>query len=158
MAEHVFSIMKEFVSGNTMDICCGVGAITLGLEKQANSMLGIELVSQAIEQAQKNAKRNNSKALFFTADMKHLKDYAPLEVDTIILDPPRAGVGKKPLKRILELEPKTIVYLSCNPKTQNSDLALIEELGGKYEIIYHKAFDFFPQTPHVESLVVLKKI
>lgn len=157
LASKAINAMSAFVSGNTVDVCCGVGTIALACEHKSRTMLGLEIVPEAIEYAKHNALSNNSKADFIVADMKRLKDYAPLEVDTVIVDPPRPGLTKKPVKRMLELGANTIVYLSCNPKTQKLDLDLINELDPSYTVVFHEAYDFFPQTPHVESLVVLRR-
>lgn len=157
MAALAFETMKPFISGNVVDVCCGVGAIGLVHASSASSLLGVEVVADAIRLAQENARANNIDATFIATDMKDILEVTPLDVDTLILDPPRAGLGKKVIKRIVEVDPETIVYLSCNPKTQKLDLAWLSERTDQYELVFHEAFDFFPQTPHVESLVVLRK-
>ena len=80
-----------------------------------------------------------------------LKD---LNVDTLVMDPPRSGSDKKTLKSILEIEPKSIIYISCNPVTLARDINTLKE---KYEIKDISAFDMFPQTYHVESVVLLER-
>lgn len=150
MSEMIFSDMKPFVSGNVVDLCCGVG--TIGMAIGCEKLTGIEVVPQAITLAKRNAKLNNSKANFFCCDMKKLLDYVPMDVNTLIVDPPRAGMGNKVIKRILSVKPDTIVYMSCNPKTQRIDLELLTD----YDVIFHKGYDFFPHTPHMETLCVLK--
>ena len=72
----------------------------------------------------------------------------------VIIDPPRAGLHTDVIKQLLESTPPYIIYLSCNPVTQARDVALLTE---KYEIINHRGYNFFPRTPHIEHLVVLKK-
>lgn len=157
MSEKVFADIKEFVSGETVDLCCGVGAISLFVADKASSVSGIEEVSQAIDFAKENAQVNNvSNALFFADDMKNIAEYAPLHVDTLILDPPRAGLGSKTVKNILLLDPDRIVYMSCNPKTQKVDLDLLTQ-EEKYTVTFLKGYDLFPQTPHVETLCVLER-
>ena len=157
MAQLIFQKIKDRVHGETIDLCCGVGTIALLVADKAKSVLGIEEVKDAVNLANKNRENNNvSNVLFFAAGMKRILDYAPLHVDTLIVDPPRAGLEKKVIKRILELEPEQILYMSCNPKTQKIDLDLIAE-SNIYELISIEGFDMFAQTTHVETLVVLKR-
>jgi tRNA/tmRNA/rRNA uracil-C5-methylase (TrmA/RlmC/RlmD family) len=132
-----------------------VGTIGLYVANKASSLTGIELVAPAIELAKRNKEENGvENAVFFTSDMKNILDYTPLEVQTLIVDPPRAGLGKKVIKRINELEPEKIIYMSCNPKTQKIDFDYLEG----YEVVSLKAYDQFPHTPHIETLAILKKI
>lgn len=152
----MFEEIKNNVSGSTVDLCCGVGAITLFVSDKASSLLGIEEVQQSIDLANLNAKENDKKALFVKASMKDLLEYVPFEVDTLIVDPPRAGLEKKVVKRILSAEPKKIIYMSCNPKTQKLDIDLLTK-EGEYVLESIKAWDMFPQTPHVETLAVLSR-
>lgn len=157
MSELIFRDIKKYVSGETVDLCCGVGAISLFVASSAKSVCGVEEVSQAIDLAKKNASLSDiDNALFFADDMKNVLDYSPLHVDTLILDPPRAGLGPKTVKRILTLDPEKIIYMSCNPKTQKIDLDLLTK-GSDYKITLIKGYDMFPQTPHVETLCVLEK-
>jgi tRNA (uracil-5-)-methyltransferase len=155
VAKEVFERIKENVSGNCIDLCCGVGAITIYVENKTTSIIGIEQVSQAIELANKNKILNKkTKPLFFVADMKDLLQFAPLEIDTLIIDPPRAGLQKKVCERILKSSPKKIIYMSCNPKTQKMDL---DYLSKEYKLISIEGFDMFPQTPHLETLAILTR-
>ena len=157
MASLVFEKIKEQVTGETVDLCCGVGTIGLLVADNAKSVLGIEEVADAIVLANENKKLNKKEnVLFFTSSMKHILDFTPLHVDTLIVDPPRAGLEKKVVKRILELAPEKIIYMSCNPKTQKSDLDLIAE-SEAYDVDSLEAFDMFPQTSHLETLLVLKR-
>lgn len=158
MSEIVFNDIKEIVFGETVDLCCGVGAIGLFVANKAKSVCGIEQIKEAIDLAKINASLNNAKnALFFADDMKHILDYTPLHVDTLILDPPRAGLGNKVTKKVISLDADKIIYMSCNPKTQKIDLAQLTA-DCTYEIKFVKAYDMFPNTPHVETLVILEKI
>jgi 23S rRNA (uracil1939-C5)-methyltransferase len=155
MTQEVITAMRPFVSGQLVDLCCGVGVLGLCLSKYAKNLTGIELVDESILFAKKNASDNSiSSCSFFCDDMKHLTDYTPTEINTLLVDPARPGLGNKTISRILNLQPDTIIYLSCNPKTLRSDLFLLEN---DYEQMYACAFDFFPQTPHIETLVVLKQ-
>jgi len=154
VATTMFEDIKSHVSGSAMDVCCGVGSIALFVANAASSLIGIEENEQAIRFAKTNAKHNKTKALFFCADMKHVEEYAPLDVDTLIIDPPRAGLGRKVIKRILDVQPQTIIYMSCNPKTQRADL---HDFLTDYEQVFLQGYDMFAQTPHVETLLVLKR-
>lgn len=155
MAETVFEDIKKEVHGEVMDICCGVGSIALFTAEKAKSITGIEMVEEAIKYANKNKEENKIfNTTFFTSDMKKLLDYAPLKVDIMIIDPPRAGLGNKVIRKVLELSPEKIAYMSCNPKTQKIDF---EGLKDHYEISSIKGYDLFPNTPHLETLLILIK-
>jgi 23S rRNA (uracil-5-)-methyltransferase RumA len=154
VANRMFEEIARHVSGNTIDVCCGVGAIALFVADKASTCMGIEEVSQAVQFAQENAKHNKKKTLFFCADMKAFAEYAPLDIDTLILDPPRAGIGKKVALRIRAAQPQKIIYMSCNPKTQKEDIA---HFLADYEQVFFQGYDMFPQTNHVETLLVLKR-
>lgn len=157
MSTAIFDDIKRFVHGNTVDLCCGVGAIGIYVADNCTSIVGVEEVESAIELAEKNKVANEIKnANYFCRDMKHFAEVAALDIDTMVLDPPRAGLNKKVVKRLLEAMPETIIYMSCNPKTQKVDLDMINA-SEVYEEIYFKAYDMFPQTPHVETLTVLKR-
>jgi len=155
MSEIVFNKIKSFVKGEVFDLCCGVGAIGLFVADAVKSVCGLDSVSSAIDFAKLNAKNNSvSNAIFFSDDMKNLLDYSPLNLDTLIVDPPRAGLGNKVLKRILELKPQRIIYMSCNPKTQKIDLDILLK-DNLYKQVFLEAYDMFSQTSHLESLLVL---
>ncbi len=87
--------------------------------------------------------------------MKKLGEYTPLKLDTLIIDPPRGGLEKKVVKKIVATDPEQIIYMSCNPKTQKIDVDLFEEFG--YGVVEWFGYDMFPQTPHLETLLVLRK-
>jgi len=156
-AKLIFDKIREEVSGNSVDLCCGVGAITLYVSDKVTSIVGIEEVSQAINLANQNKILNKcTNAIFFTANMKDFNNYSPLDINTLILDPPRAGLGKRVVQKIINSHPEKIIYMSCNPKTQKLDL--IEFLKEGYEIEKFSSWDMFPQTPHIETLIVLKNV
>jgi len=158
VSSQMFRKIKEFTSGSVVDVCCGVGSISLFVSDSAKSILGIEEVEQAIVLARENALINDvSKAHFFTLPMKKLLDVTPMEVDTLIVDPPRSGLEKKVVNKLLELLPEKIIYMSCNPKTQKMDIDLLTS-GGNYKLTYLHGWDMFPQTTHVETLCVLEHI
>lgn len=139
------------------DLYCGTGSITLPASKKGGKVIGIELVESSIKDAKSNAKLNGiENAEFYCEDLhstniseKLLKLPKP---DTIIVDPPRAGMNPNMVNLILEFNPKRVVYVSCNPATQARDIALMQD---KYYINTVTPVDMFPHTYHVESVAEL---
>lgn len=140
------------------DLYCGIGTIGIFASKNVKKLYGIETVPEAIEDAKQNAKENNLKnAEFFVGDVekalpKFIKERNILP-DVVFIDPPRKGCEKTALDTILQIEPKKIVYVSCNPATLGRDLKILEE---KYEIKDISICDMFPFTHHIESVVMLE--
>jgi len=140
------------------DLYTGTGTIAQYISGAAKKVIGIESVDDAIKAAKKNAKINNIKnCSFFAGDMKKIfteefvtKNGNP---DIIITDPPRDGMHKDVVKQILKINPKRIVYVSCNSATQARDLAIMD---GLYQVTHVQPVDMFPQTHHVENIVVLE--
>jgi len=145
---------------NVFDLYTGTGSIALFVAKQAKQVVGIEYVEDAIADARLNARLNNiDNCVFYAGDLKDMltpdlvaRHGAP---DVIITDPPRAGMHPDVVKRIAELAPARIVYVSCNPSTQARDL---EMLGDNYVVNRYRAVDMFPHTHHVESVVELRRV
>lgn len=142
-----------------IDTYCGIGTIGLIASKHAKEVIGVELNKQAVRNAIDNAKKNNVKNIkFYQADagdfMVEMADQGK-HADVVIMDPPRSGSDKKFIDSLAELGPKTIVYVSCNPVTQARDLGQLSHKGYKVEKI--QPVDMFPQTYHVETVVLLKK-
>lgn len=140
------------------DLYTGVGTIALFVAKMAAKVVGIEYVPQAIEDAKENATLNQiSHTHFFAGDMKDLLTPAFIEAngkpDVVITDPPRAGMHEDVINQLLLVEPKKIVYVSCNPATQARDIALMIE---KYDVKKVQAVDMFPHTHHVENIALLE--
>lgn len=140
---------------NIFDLYCGIGTIGIFASKQVKKVFGIEIVEQAIEDAKENAKLNNIGNCEFTVGL--VEQLLPElvkkhKVDTVFLDPPRKGCDKKALKTLLEIKPKKIVYISCNPATLARDIAILEE---KYILKKVQPIDMFPWTSHVETVSVL---
>jgi 23S rRNA (uracil1939-C5)-methyltransferase len=122
-------------------------------------VVGIEYVEDAIEDAKVNSKINGiDNTLFFAGDMKDVLNEEFIDIhgkpDVIITDPPRAGMHDDVINAILLAEAKRIVYVSCNPATQARDLSLLEV---KYKVIMVQPVDMFPQTHHVENVVLLER-
>ena len=142
------------------DLYTGTGTIACFVSKRAKKVIGIEYVPEAIQDAKVNASINNiHNTLFYAGDMKDVltddfvKEHG--QPDIIITDPPRAGMHPDVINTIIETAPKRIVYVSCNPATQARDLQL---LGNHYQVLEVQPVDMFPHTPHVENVVLLKKI
>ena len=143
-----------------MDIYCGIGTISLTAAKKAKSVIGVEIVPQAIENAKENAKRNNVENAEFYCSAA--EDIVPELIkngntpDVVILDPPRKGSDEKTLSAIVSAKPKRIVYVSCNPATLARDAKFLAENG--YRTEKATAVDMFPHTTHVECVVRLCRI
>ncbi len=145
--ELVLDQIKTFVGNEkSIDFYSGVG--TIGLAVGSHKL--IESDDANIAMAQKNTKNSNVEVVHATSETA--VDYIVSD-SILIVDPPRAGLHKEVVARILEVKPPKIVYLSCNPSTQARDIKLLEE---KYKIVYAQGYNFFPRTPHIESLFVLK--
>lgn len=141
------------------DLYTGTGTIALFLAGQAGNVLGIEAVPEAIAAARENAKRNGiTNTSFLCGDMKDLFDEEiPAQYgipDLVIIDPPRDGMHSKVVEQLLQLAVPRIIYVSCNSATQARDLA---RLDGAYSIERVQPVDMFPQTHHVENIVLLEK-
>lgn len=161
-AEKLYELVETWVGlegGLVIDAYSGVGTITLWLARKGRQIIGIEEFEQATEDAKINAKLNNIDSCRFETGtvencIKGLVSGPP--VDTIIVDPPRKGCSPEVIESMSQLSPKKIVYISCNPSTLARDLNLICEK--KYKISQIYAVDMFPQTSHVESVVLLTNI
>ena len=168
-AELLYAKAKELSrpekSDTLLDLFCGAGSIGLSMADSVNELIGIEIVDSAVECAKENAKSNGMEnALFFTGDAtetERLLANAERELgrkispDIVILDPPRAGCDERLVRFVSSLEPKRIVYISCNPKTLARDVAIFRNCGYDTDTVY--PFDLFPMTGHVESVVCLDK-
>ena len=162
-AYNLYQLTREFadLSGNELvyDLYTGTGTIAQFVAKKAKHVVGIEAVPEAIEDAKANAKNNAIKNVsFFAGDMKIMFTDAFIaehgKPDVIITDPPRDGMHKDVVEQILKVQPKRIVYVSCNSATQARDLQILSE---DYNITKSRAVDMFPQTHHVENVVCLEK-
>ena len=140
-----------------LDLYCGVGTITLCMAKAAGKVIGVEVVEQAIVDAKENAKRNGiENAEFFCGDAG--KAALELEAkgiipDVIVVDPPRKGLNADTIEALHRMQPRRIVYVSCDPATLARDVALLKERG--YKLTSAQAADLFPRCSHVESIVCL---
>ena len=143
-----------------MDLLCGTGTIgqILASKMPGVKIIGVDIVEEAIIDARKNAERNGIEGVdFYASDVgKFLLEYPQFEgkIKTIILDPPRAGIAPKTLRKVIALGAKNIVYVSCNPSTQARDTAQLREAG--YELEKISLVDQFPHTGHIESIAKYK--
>jgi 23S rRNA (uracil1939-C5)-methyltransferase len=162
-AFELYKITRDFagLSGNEIvyDLYTGTGTIAQFVSKNAKKVIGVESVPEAIEDAKANAKRNNiTNCEFFVGDMKVVFNEAFIakhgKPEVIITDPPRDGMHKDVIEQLMKIEPNKIVYVSCNSATQARDLALMDE---KYKVTRVRPVDMFPQTHHVENVVLLEK-
>ncbi|MBR3737887.1 MAG: 23S rRNA (uracil(1939)-C(5))-methyltransferase RlmD, partial [Eubacterium sp.] len=161
--EKLYSKAIEYakLSGNEVvaDIYCGAGTIGISLADGAKQVYGIEIVGKAVENAKRNASINSvSNAEFICADAlsgaKQLKSRG-IKTDVVVFDPPRKGCDKELFDVIEYMNPKRIVYVSCDPATLARDLAILDEKG--FKAIEATPVDMFPRTPHVETVVLLAR-
>lgn len=162
-AYNLYKVAREFAGltgkETVYDLYTGTGTIAQFVSSRASKVIGIEYVREAVEDAAANCRANGiSNCEFFAGDMKDiltgefLKEHS--RPDVIILDPPRAGIHPDVAKTILEAAPERIVYVSCNPASQARDIALLSE---RYSIGRVRPVDMFPQTHHVENVVLLNR-
>lgn len=162
-AYNLYKVAREFAGltgkETVYDLYTGTGTIAQFVSSRVSKVIGIEYVREAVEDAAANCRDNGiSNCEFFAGDMKDiltgefLKEHG--RPDVIILDPPRAGIHPDVAKTILEAAPERIVYVSCNPASQARDIALLSE---RYSIGRVRPVDMFPQTHHVENVVLLNR-
>lgn len=159
--DYVFE--EEIPQGDVvMDLFCGTGTIGQILSTRRNdvSIVGVDIVAEAIEDAKRNAIRNGiSNVEFYAADVgKFLREHPEFigKISTIILDPPRAGIAPKTLQKVIDLGAKNIVYISCNPSTQARDAETLKKAG--YDMEKVSLVDQFPHTGHIEAIAKFKFI
>ena len=162
-AFELYKITRDFagLTGNEIvyDLYTGTGTIAQFVSKNAKKVIGVESIPEAIIDAKANAERNNiSNCEFYVGDMKVVFNESFIaqhgKPDVIITDPPRDGMHKDVIEQIMKIEPSKIVYVSCNSATQARDLALMDE---KYKVTRVRPVDMFPQTHHVENVVLLER-
>lgn len=159
----LYSVAKDFAAltgkETVYDLYTGTGTIANFVADKAAKVVGIEYIEEAIEDAKINSGLNGiENTKFYAGDMKDVLTADFIEQngkpDVIILDPPRAGVHPDVIKTILNAAPERIVYVSCNPATQARDVQLLDE---KYAVKKIQPVDMFPQTHHVENVILLEK-
>lgn len=163
-AERLYNKAKEYANLKSdqilLDLYCGTGTIGLTMAENCKMLVGVEIVEDAIKDAQENARINNiSNSRFICADsakaVKQLKNEG-LKPDVVILDPPRKGCGEEVVNSIFELSPNRVVYVSCDPATLARDLNMFET--GGYIVKEITPCDMFSRTAHVESVCLIEKV
>jgi 23S rRNA (uracil1939-C5)-methyltransferase len=163
MAERLYGIAGEMAGltgrERVFDLFCGIGTLGLTLAGGAGEVWGVEIVPEAVVDAEENAGLNGiENARFRTGDAR--KEIRPLleeagVPDVVVVDPPRAGLSKKIVRQVIECEADRIVYVSCNPTTLAPNAAQLAEAG--YRLRRVKPVDMFPQTPHIECVALLER-
>ena len=163
MAERLYEVAIEFAElggfERVYDLYCGIGTIGLLMSPRAAEVWGLEIVPEAISAAIANARANEiDNVQFFAGDvrlaLRELVERAG-RPDVLVVDPPRAGLSQKVVRRIIEASPARIVYVSCNPTTLAPNAAQLVEAG--YELRRVRPVDMFPQTPHIECVAELAR-
>ena len=162
-AEVLYSIAKDYarLTGNetVLDAYCGTGTIGLTMANKAKRIIGVELNSDATNDAKANAALNHiENATFYNEDAGEFMTKLAKKketIDVVIADPPRAGCSKEFLKSLVALYPKRVVYISCNPETLERDLFLLSKAG--YNVRCIQPVDMFPYTNHIECVVRLER-
>jgi 23S rRNA (uracil1939-C5)-methyltransferase len=164
MAERLYGVAAEYaaLSGfeRVYDLFCGIGTIGLSLAPRAGEVWGLEVIEEAVADAIENARANQiTNAHFFAGDvrlaMRELVEKAG-RPDLVVVDPPRAGLSQKIVRRLIEAGPKRVVYVSCNPTTLAPNAAQLVEAG--YTLRRVRPVDMFPQTPHIECVAVFDRV
>ncbi len=158
MAGVLYGIASDYAdlhgTERVYDLYCGIGTIALTLAPRARNVVGLELIQDAIQDAAENAKLNEiTNATFYAGDVRTSMRELVAEVgkpDVVVVDPPRAGLSAKIVRRIVEAAPDRIVYVSCNPTTLAPNAAQLVEAGYVLERV--RPVDLFPQTPHIECV------
>ena len=163
MAEQLYGVAAGYAQlqgwERIYDLFCGIGTIGLTLAPRAGELFGLEIVEDAVADAIANARLNQiSNASFFAGDvrtsLRELVERAG-KPDVLVVDPPRAGLSQKVVRRIIEAGPRRIVYVSCNPTTLAPNAAQLGESG--YALRRVRPVDMFPQTPHIECVALLQR-
>jgi 23S rRNA (uracil1939-C5)-methyltransferase len=163
MAEQLYGSAAELAGltgrERVFDLFSGIGTIGLALATAAGEVWGVEVVERAVADAARNARLNAiDNARFFAGDVR--TSVRPLveqagKPDVVVVDPPRAGLSAKIVRRVLETEPQRIVYVSCNPTTLAPNARQVADAG--YRLVTVRPVDMFPQTPHIECVALLER-
>lgn len=147
---------QPHAQGTALDLYCGTGAIALHLATLMQTVYGVELVEEAVRNAEQNAERNHIEnvSLYCGEVQKVLPDFLEYSPDVVVIDPPRPGLSKKVVRDILKLHPRQVIYVSCNPATLARDVAMFTKQ--QYVIQEVQPVDMFPHTYHIETIVDLR--
>lgn len=159
-AEILYERVIDFLGKDrevVFDLFCGTGTISQVVSKKAKKVIGVEIIEDAVKMANENKKDNGIENCEFIADdVFNALDNIKEKPEIIIVDPPRAGLLSKTIKKLMKYEVEEIIYVSCNPVTLAIDLEEILEYG--YEIKRLEAVDLYPHTGHVESVVLMSRV
>lgn len=154
-ATSMYNYIKSLIEKTNVifDLYCGTGTIGIFIHDKADKLIGLEINADAIKDANENKKINNIENIeFFESDASNIIQKTNLKPNIIIVDPPRNGLSDKMIDDINKLEPEKIIYVSCDPMTLARDIKKLN----KYDIIEIKGFDMFPNTYHVECVILLQ--
>lgn len=163
-AEKLYDCALDFAeldgTQTAVELYCGAGTITLALAKRAKSVIGVEIVPEAVDNAKENAALNDIKNIEFicadagqAAQQLAIRGVSP---DVIVVDPPRKGLDGVTIDAILKMQPDKLVYVSCDPATMARDVKIMAENG--YKLEKYQIFDLFPRTKHVETVVLITRV
>jgi 23S rRNA (uracil1939-C5)-methyltransferase len=163
MAERLYGLAADFAQlrghERLYDLYCGIGTVGLTLAPRAGELWGLEIVPEAVADAIANAKLNEiDGARFYAGDVRLAMRDLVAEAgrpDVLVVDPPRAGLSAKIVRRVIEAAPRRIVYVSCNPTTLAPNAAQLVEAGWRLTRV--RPVDMFPQTPHIECIALLER-
>ena len=163
MAERLYGVARDYAdlrgTERIFDLYCGIGTLGLAMAREAGEVWGLEIVPEAVADAMRNAELNGiDNARFVAANartgIRPLVEQAG-RPDVVVIDPPRAGLSQKIVRRVIECDAPRIVYVSCNPTTLAPNAAQL--VGAGYRLRRVKPVDMFPQTPHIECVALLEK-
>jgi 23S rRNA (uracil1939-C5)-methyltransferase len=162
MTEVLYGLIVQYAAlegwERVYDLCCGIGSIAMTLAPHAGELWGVELVQEAVANAIAGAQRNGIRAHFFAGDVRLALPELLARAgkpDVVVVDPPRAGLSQKVVRRIIDCAPRRIVYVSCNPTTLAPNAAQLVEAGWALRKV--RPVDMFPQTHHVECVALLER-
>ncbi len=162
MTEVLYGLIVQYAAlegwERVYDLCCGIGSIAMTLAPRAGELWGVELVEEAVANAIAGAQRNGIRAHFFAGDVRLALPELLARAgkpDVVVVDPPRAGLSQKVVRRIIDCAPRRIVYVSCNPTTLAPNAAQLVEAGWVLRKV--RPVDMFPQTHHVECVALLER-
>jgi 23S rRNA (uracil1939-C5)-methyltransferase len=157
-AERLYKTVKEYAGltdqETVVDLYSGTGAIAIYLSGSAKKVIGMEIAESAVNDAMNNCRLNGvSNCSFILGDIKEGLKKLASRPDVMIIDPPRAGMHKEVVRRIIDMAPERIVYVSCNPATMARDLGMLKD---SYAVLEVQPVDMFPHTYHIESVAKLE--
>jgi 23S rRNA (uracil-5-)-methyltransferase RumA len=156
IASEIFKILNNNLEGNILlDLYCGSGVMGISMKDKVNKIIGIEKIDNAIKDANDNANLNGVKDFkYYVGDTSDVLNKINDDIDVVIVDPPRSGLNDKTLNEILMIKPNMIGYVSCDPMTLARDINVLKE---QYNIKKIYGLDMFPNTYHVETVIILEK-